>query len=177
VPIINAAPVFGRRQPTTFADRIGMLNTIIPCTLICGMSILAWISVHSTGTLMTFAVVGIRLRLVRLTPTFVAVSPDLNKLGLRMGMSFGFSGIGALIGSRVGGALLNPQTGHYVHIQIFCPVTMLVAWVMLVIARVEKSGVSIMVKTEGFQEVTMLVLSQAHSSTAGLSTSFPEQPR
>ena len=79
--------------------------------------------------------------------TLVALSPDLSKVGTRIGMSFGFSGIGALVGSPVGGALLNLQTGRYVHMQIFCGAVMFVACVMLLMARVSNSGVGIMVKT------------------------------
>jgi len=150
VPIINAASIFGRLAPTALADRIGTLNTIIPCTLICGILIFAWIAVHSTGALLAFALLYgfFSGSFVSLPPsTLVALSPDLSKVGTRIGMSFGFSAIGALVGSPVGGALLNLETGHYAHMQIFCAVVMLVGCVMLAIARVAKSGVAIMVKT------------------------------
>jgi MFS family permease len=112
--------------------------------------IFAWIAVKSTGALMAFALLYgfFSGSFVSLPPsTLVALSPDLSKVGTRIGMCFGFSGIGALIGSPVGGALLNLHTGKYVHMQIFCGVVMFIGCVMLVIARVAKSGVGIMVKT------------------------------
>ena len=122
------------------SNRIGTFNTIIPCTFICDMLILAWIAVHSTGALMAFAILYgfFSGSFVSLPPsTLVALFLDLSKFGTRIGMSFGFSGIGAL---------LSLQTGHCAHMQIFCGVIMLIACVMLVIAHVAKSGVGIMVK-------------------------------
>lgn len=53
--IINATSVFGHLAPAALTDRIGTLNTIIPCTLICGVLILAWIAVNRTGVLIAFA--------------------------------------------------------------------------------------------------------------------------
>ena len=149
VPIINAASVFGRLAPTALADRIGTLNTIIPCTLICGVLVLVWIAVHSTGALIAFALLYgfFSGSFVSLPPsTLVALSPDLSKVGTRIGMSFSVSSLGVLVGSPVGGALLNLHTGHYVRMQVFCAVTMLFACAMLVVARVAKSGLVLMVK-------------------------------
>ncbi|KAF8261435.1 major facilitator superfamily domain-containing protein [Lactarius quietus] len=150
VPIINAASVFGRLAPTALADRIGTLNTIIPCTLICGALVLAWTAVRSTGGLIAFALLYgfFSGSFVSLPPsTLVALSSDLSKVGTRIGMSFSVSGIGVLVGSPVGGALLNLRTGHYVRMQVFCAVSMFAACAMLAIARVAKSGVGLIVKS------------------------------
>ena len=149
VPIINAASVFGRLAPTALADRIGTLNTIIPCTLICGVLVLAWTAVRSTGALLAFALLYgfFSGSFVSLPPsTLVALSPDLSKVGTRIGMCFSVSSIGVLVGSPVGGALLNLHTGHYVRMQVFCGVAMLFACAMLVVARVAKSGLILMIK-------------------------------
>lgn len=149
VPIINAASVFGRLAPTALADRIGTLNTIIPCALICGVLVLAWTAVHSTGALLAFALLYgfFSGSFVSLPPSaLVSLSPDLSKVGTRIGMSFGVSSLGVLVGSPVGGALLNLHTGHYVRMQVFCAVTLLFACAMLVVARVAKSGLVLMVK-------------------------------
>lgn len=149
VPIINAASIFGRLAPTALADRMGTLNTIIPCTLICGVLTLAWTAVHSTGALLAFALLYgfFSGSFVSLPPsTLVSLSPDLSKVGTRIGMSFSVSSLGVLVGSPVGGALLNLQTGHYVRMQVFCAVTMLSACAMLVVARVTKTGLVLLVK-------------------------------
>ncbi|KAH9047095.1 MFS general substrate transporter [Lactarius hengduanensis] len=149
VPIINAASVFGRLAPTALADRVGTLNTLIPCSLICGALVLAWAAVHSTGALIAFALLYgfFSGSFVSLPPsTLVSLSPDLSKVGTRIGMSFGVSSLGVLIGSPVGGALINLHTGQFVRMQVFCAVTMFVACAMLVIARVAKSGLVVMAK-------------------------------
>jgi MFS family permease len=149
VPILNAASVFGRIAPTALADRVGTLNTIIPCTLMCGALLIAWTAVHSTGALIVFALLYgfFSGSFVSLPPSvLVALSPDLSKVGTRIGMSFSVSSLGVLIGSPVGGALLNLHTGHYVRMQVFCAVAMLFACAMLIMARVAKSGLVVMVK-------------------------------
>ncbi|KAI9456064.1 MFS general substrate transporter [Lactarius psammicola] len=149
VPILNAASVLGRLAPTALADRVGTLNTIIPCTLICGVLVLAWTAVRSTGTLIAFALLYgfFSGSFVSLPPsTLVSLSPDLSKVGTRIGMSFSISSLGVLIGSPVGGALLNLHTGQFVRMQVFCAVTMFLACAMLVIARVAKSGLVVMTK-------------------------------
>ncbi|KAI9433178.1 MFS general substrate transporter [Lactarius indigo] len=149
VPILNAASVFGRLAPTALADRVGTLNTTIPCALICGVLALAWTAVHSTGALLAFALLYgfFSGSFVTLPPsTLVELSPDLSKVGTRIGMGFGVSGLGVLVGSPVGGALLNFHTGQFVHMQVFCAVTMFVACAMLVVARVAKSGLVVITK-------------------------------
>jgi hypothetical protein len=47
-------PYSGASHPLRSRNRTGMLNTVIPCTLICGVLILAWIAVHSTSALLAF---------------------------------------------------------------------------------------------------------------------------
>ena len=149
VPILNASSFFGRLAPTALADRVGTLNTLIPVTFLCGALLIAWTAVRNTGTLVVFAVLYgfFTGTFVALPPsTLVALSPDLSKVGTRIGMSFSVSSIGVLVGSPVGGALLNLQTGHFVRMQVFCAVVMLVASVTFVMARVAKSGVCVRVK-------------------------------
>src|SRR6266702_5474022 len=144
VPILNAASVFGRLAPAALADRVGTLNTMIPCALICGALVLAWTAMHSTGALLAFAVLYgfFSGSFVSLPPsTLVSLSPDLSKVGTRIGMSFGVSSLGVLVG-----ALLNLYTGQFLRMQVFCAVTMLLACAMLVIARVAKSGLVVMAK-------------------------------
>ena len=91
---------------------VGTLNTIIPYTFICGVHIFAWIAMHGTGALMAFA-----LLYGFFSGSFISPPPSTLvasiRISARIGMSFGFSGIGALVGSPVEGALLNLQTGHY----------------------------------------------------------------
>ncbi|KAI0263581.1 MFS general substrate transporter [Gloeopeniophorella convolvens] len=154
VPILNAASTFGRLVPNALADHIGPMNTIAPATLACGVLAFAWMGIHNTGGLLTFAIMfgffsGSFLSLP--AGAIVALSADLRTVGTRLGMSFAIAGFGLLIGSPVGGALLNLDTsdlnaGHYIHAQAFCAVILTVSGVMLLLARVARSGTAIMVK-------------------------------
>jgi len=70
----------------------------------------------------------------------------LTNVGTRLGMCFSISGIGALIGSPVGGALLNLNTGHFAHAQVFCAVAMTVSCASFLLARVTKAGCALTIK-------------------------------
>ncbi|KAI0247525.1 major facilitator superfamily domain-containing protein [Lactifluus subvellereus] len=149
VPILNAGSVFGRLVPNAFADRIGAINTLIPSTLACALLGLAWPAVRSTGSLVTFAVLYgfFSGSFVSLPPSaHASLSSDLSKIGTRLGMSFSIAGIGLLIGSPVGGALLNLSTGHFIRAQVFCGAALMVSFALLVLTRVVHSGSAVMIK-------------------------------
>lgn len=149
VPILNASSVFGRIFPNALADRIGTLNTLIPCTLACGIVALSWMMADDNGDLLTFAMLYgfFSGSFVSLAPTtIVSLSDDLHKVGTRLGMSFSISGFGILIGTPVAGTLLNIDTGHFLHAQVYCAASMMVSCICLGLARVAKTGAVVMIK-------------------------------
>ncbi|KAL6299490.1 major facilitator superfamily domain-containing protein [Sparassis latifolia] len=142
LPIINAASIFGQIFPNFLADLTGPLNMLIPCCFATGVLALSWISVHSVGGLATFAVLygffsGAFVSLP--SPTLASLSPDLKKIGTRMGMMFGITAIGLLIRTPIAGAL-------FVHAQIFCGVVLLSTVVLLLGARIVSAGPKLWVK-------------------------------
>jgi len=149
VPILSAGSVLGRIFPNALADRIGPLNTLIPCTFACGVLAFAWVAVDETGCLLAFAILYgfFSGTFVSLPPSaIVSLSDDLDKVGTRLGMSFSISGVGLLIGSPVGGALLNLDTGHFVRAQVFCAVIMMASSASLALARLMHSGSTLLIK-------------------------------
>lgn len=149
VPILNAGSIVGRLVPNALADRIGALNVLIPCTLACGVLAFTWTAVHENAGLIAFAILYgfFSGAFVSLPPsTITSLSNDLSKVGTRLGMSFGICGIGVLIGSPVGGALLNLHTGHFFHAQLFGAVVMIISCGCLMLGRVAVSGSTIMIK-------------------------------
>lgn len=149
VPILNAGSIFGRLIPNAMADRFGALNMLIPCTLACAVLAFTWTAVHETGGIVVFAILYgfFSGSFVSLPPSAIlSLSNDLNKVGTRLGMSFSMAGIGILIGSPVGGALLDLDTGHFIRAQVFCAVVITISCACLVLARVTKSGCAIMIK-------------------------------
>ncbi|KAI0049115.1 putative MFS monocarboxylate transporter [Auriscalpium vulgare] len=146
VPILNAASILGRILPNIFADRVGSMNTLIPCALICSILAYAWIGIDSTGGLLAFAILYgfFSGSFVSLPPSVIAnLSPDLKVMGSRMGMSFCMNGLGILIGNPVAGAILNIQKGRFVHAQIFCATVAMAGAAFMVAARTAKVGLSL----------------------------------
>jgi predicted MFS family arabinose efflux permease len=149
VPILNAGSIFGRLIPNAMADHFGALNMAIPSALACAMLAFTWIAVHKIGSLIVFAILYgfFSGTFVSLPPSAIlSLSSDLNKVGTRLGMSFSIAGFGILIGSPVGGALLDLNRGHFVHTQVFCAIAMTVSCTSLVLARVTKFGYAVFIK-------------------------------
>lgn len=149
VPILNAGSIFGRLVPNAMADHFGALNMLIPCTLACAVLAFTWTAVDETGGIVAFAILYgfFSGSFVSLPPSAIlSLSNDLSKAGTRLGMSFSMAGIGILIGSPVGGALLNLDTGHFIRAQVFCAVIITIGCACLVLARVTKSGCAVMIK-------------------------------
>lgn len=54
--VLNASSAFGRVLPTVIADKVGVFNLIVPCTLICGALIFGMIGVVNAGGSMVVAI-------------------------------------------------------------------------------------------------------------------------
>lgn len=150
LPIVSAASTFGRILPNFLADRVGPLNMLIPCALAAGVLILSWISVRTEGNLAAFAVFYgfFSGTFVSLPPSTIAwLSPDMSKVGTRMGMTFGITALGLLIGTPIAGTLINLETADYLHAQIFGGVLMLAGVVALVAVRFARVGATLFIKT------------------------------
>lgn len=145
--ILNTASIFGRIVPNFYADLIGPLNMILPCTLVCGIIALCWTSISSAGNIIVFCIFYgfFSGTFVSITaPALVKLSPDLTLVGTHMGMSFSFSAVGLLIGNPVAGVLLDRYgwTGP----AVFCGIANITAAFFVVAARITKTGWKFMVK-------------------------------
>ncbi|KAI0044864.1 putative MFS monocarboxylate transporter [Auriscalpium vulgare] len=149
VPILNAASIFGRIIPNIIADKTGSLNALIPCAFICSILAYSWISIHTNGGLLVFAILYgfFSGTMVSLSPSvLVGLSPDPKFVGTRVGMSFSIAGLGILIGNPVAGALLNIGEGKFVHAQVFGATITMAGAICIVASRVAKVGYSLRVK-------------------------------
>lgn len=116
LPILNAASAFGRIIPGLLADKFGSLNLIVPCAFSAAILIFAWLAISNTGGFVVFCILYgfFSGAIVSLPPTIVArLSPDLQRVGTRMGMCFTFAGFGLLIGNPIAGAILNVPEGKF----------------------------------------------------------------
>ena len=139
LPAINAGSIFGRIIPGLIADKIGSLNSIIPCGVAAAILAFAWLGITDASGLWIFSVLYgfFSGAIVSLPATVVALlSPDLSLVGTRMGMSFTFAGFGFLIGNPIAGAILNIPQGKFRGAQAFSAVTILAGAAAFILVRV-----------------------------------------
>ncbi|KAH7054504.1 major facilitator superfamily domain-containing protein [Macrophomina phaseolina] len=113
--IMNASSVLGRIIPNLLADRFGSFSILIPSTLITSALAFAWIGIDSVASIVVFCVLYgfFSGAIVSLPGTAIVMfCPDLSTIGTRMGMSFGSAGFGLLIGSPIGGRLLQAEEDY-----------------------------------------------------------------
>lgn len=108
--IINAASTFGRLIPNFIADKTGPFNMFIPACLLSGVMTYCAIPVtHLTGVVVVCILYGFFSgAFVSLPPTImVALTPNRAYLGTRMGMCLAFTSLGTLVGTPIGGVILD----------------------------------------------------------------------
>ncbi|KAL7936149.1 major facilitator superfamily domain-containing protein [Trichoderma chlorosporum] len=149
VAILNAASTFGRLGPNFVADHTGSLNMLFPALAITAVLAYCWAAVHSTsGIIVLSALYGFFSGgFVSLIPVvMMTITKDLRQLGTRLGMCFALESIGLLIGTPIGGAILN-NTGSYIGVQLFCGSCLAACAVILFIVRLLRSGPKLIYKT------------------------------
>jgi MFS family permease len=138
LPVMNSSSIPGRLVWSFVADKVGSLDTYIAVCTLSGATVLYWISVSNVGGNMSFAVLWglfsggfVALQNVVLT----GITPDLSRLGTRMGMVAIIKGVGSLVGPPISGAILD-VSNQYLGIQLFSALGMLVNAVLMVGLRV-----------------------------------------
>lgn len=112
-----------RVVPSYFADKIGVLNTLTPFAFVCGIMMFGWIGVTSQPGLFVFAAIygagsaGVQALFPAVSAGLMRV-PDVQKIGVRMGMTFSIIGVAALTGPPLAGALIQYDNGSYLYAQM-----------------------------------------------------------
>ncbi|KAB8234008.1 hypothetical protein ETB97_000399 [Aspergillus alliaceus] len=147
--VTNGVGIVGRLIPAFLADAyFGPLNTIIPLALGASLMMFCWAAVHSVAGLYVFAVLyGMFSNGVQgLWPsTLSSLTPDLTKTGVRIGMGFTVVSFACLTGPPLGGALIARADG-YIGAQIWGGLTFALGAVVLITARLSKTGASVKAK-------------------------------
>lgn len=137
LPILNAVSVPGRILPNFVGDYIGPLNVLIPASFMTGILALVWIGVHTKGGMIIFACFYgfFSGAFVSIAPVAIVVlTPDLRKIGTRMGLAFFVSSFGLLVGTPVVGAILT-ATNSWLGPQLFSGIVLLVTTCLCVASR------------------------------------------
>ncbi|KAJ9658568.1 hypothetical protein H2198_003586 [Neophaeococcomyces mojaviensis] len=110
VTLLSAGSVFGRLLPMYLSDKWGVLNVTTFCTFASGCLAFGWMGINSKAGVIVFTLLyGITSGavVVGAPVALMALSPDMSRLGARMGMAFTVSGIAVLVGAPIAGAILG----------------------------------------------------------------------
>ena len=150
VLIMNGVGLFGRLIPGYISDRwCGPFNYVIPCAFITGIILYCWAAVRSEVAMLAWAVLygwftagmqGLFAAMI------AALTKDLKKTGTRMGMVFSVTSIAVLTGPPLGGALIQRENGKYLHAQLWAATVIVAGGLVLLGARISKTGFKFMVR-------------------------------
>ncbi|KAL0934734.1 MFS monocarboxylate [Colletotrichum truncatum] len=110
VTLLSAGSIPGRVVPNYLADKVGALYIQTFLTAGAAVMMFAWLGIRNMAGLVVFAIIyGLFSGgMVSIAPSvIVSLSPDLGRVGTRMGMMFFTSSISILIGTPIAGAILG----------------------------------------------------------------------
>lgn len=110
VTLLNVGSVFGRLIPNYIADKVGSLNVALICSAASAVLLFGWLGIHSLGGVVVFTLLygAFSGGIVSIIPSAImTMSPDMSRVGTRMGMTFIVAGTSILIGTPIAGAILG----------------------------------------------------------------------
>ena len=150
--VTNAGSFFGRISPLVLGNVVGPIQSLMLWSGVGAVMLFVWISIRNIPGFIVFCVIWgfVSGVLVTAPPAAVAhraLSPSLDVIGTRLGMSWMSSGIGVLVGTPIAGALVDVNAVHYVHAQVFGGVVMVAGilcllWPMIVVMKYKSSPTS-----------------------------------
>ncbi|KAF8065016.1 major facilitator superfamily domain-containing protein [Lyophyllum atratum] len=110
ITILNASSILGRILPGMLVYRVGIFNMMIPCISTAAVLIFCTLAVKDAAGTIVFTVLygffsGTYNGLS--TPMISSSAKSTSEIGARLGICFTFTGLGALIGTPIAGALLS----------------------------------------------------------------------
>ena len=130
--IVNGTSTVGRIVAGFAAARFGPLELTTFALGTCAILLFSWISVHGTAAVFVWSVFwGLLSSVVVALPGAIIplLCPSRNVIGTRTGMYWAVAGLGVLIGSPIGGALIVSGSSGTVwwHLQVFSGLCMVFA--------------------------------------------------
>ncbi|KAF9877970.1 hypothetical protein CkaCkLH20_04546 [Colletotrichum karsti] len=137
--VLNGIGFVGRLLPSLIARYLGTLNTFILLLFGSQLTMFTWMAVDSTAgiygwtTFYSLVIGGVQSLL--LPAAIASLETDMRRLGSRMGIVFSAIGVGALVGSPIGGAPISKMNGSYVGAQAFAGGSLAVGGIFVAAAR------------------------------------------
>ncbi|KAK7532813.1 major facilitator superfamily domain-containing protein [Phyllosticta citribraziliensis] len=142
--LVNGIGVPGRLVPAVLSDRwFGPVNSLIFVIFSAGVCLFSWIATTTpSGMWILVAFYGFFGGGTQslLQAALASLNSDMKKAGVRIGMGLTVVGVASLTGSPIGGALIESKGGSYLYAQVFAGSTMLLGSLILVCARISKTG-------------------------------------
>ncbi|KAF9538086.1 hypothetical protein EC957_007250 [Mortierella hygrophila] len=140
IGILNGSSALGRVSMGLASDYIGDINTLFISTLCASLSILiVWMLAGTSVVMMTIFCIIYGFfsgSFVAIVPTVAAHLCGISKLASMTGIVYGGIALGTLIGSPVGGALLDISHGvNYRPLQLWAGLVMVVGIVLTVVLK------------------------------------------
>ena len=118
--IVNGIGIPARLLTGQIADRIGVLNTILPLSYCVAIVAWSWLAVSTApGVYAYVSVYGFIVSAFQclIPPTTASIMDDMTMIGSRLGVVFSIMGFAALTGPPLGGALISVMGGRYLAAQ------------------------------------------------------------
>jgi MFS family permease len=140
VTLLNVGSIFGRIIPNALADRWGSMNLTIACAFASAILVFGWLGIRDLGGAVVYALLygAFSGGVVSLTPSvYVGLSPDMGRMGARMGLGFVVSGIAILVGTPIAGAILgNEEDPEWLGTMLYAAFGLVVASSLFLASRI-----------------------------------------
>ncbi|KAF1848111.1 MFS general substrate transporter [Cucurbitaria berberidis CBS 394.84] len=106
--IMNAANIFGRFVPNYIADRYGGVNTLLPLSIACIITLCLLPLAQTVSSLIAISIVYGFLSggvIIIPGPTITDLSPSKAEMGVRLGLAYLVASFGGLLGNPLMGAI------------------------------------------------------------------------
>ncbi|KAF2009488.1 MFS general substrate transporter [Aaosphaeria arxii CBS 175.79] len=142
LPLMNAASILGRILGGLAADETGPTNITYPMTILSGIQCLGmWLVTSDVGVLVVFVILygfcsGV---FIAVLPVIAAQLSPADKLGGRIGALYTVLAAAQLVGSPIGGSLIQSSTDFafgYMGLIVFGGVTLFVGGIVVFISRI-----------------------------------------
>ncbi|KAI1162673.1 MFS general substrate transporter [Nemania serpens] len=152
----NAASFFGRTVPYVLGSRIKPIQTLIFWEAVGIILLLSWTAVTTVPGMVVWTVAwgflsGVLVTAPAASTAHPTLSPSLDVIGARLGMSWSTAAVGVLIGAPVAGALADVGSGDFLRAQIFAGSVMAIAVLLMTVPLVAAHRFDRKLKSENGQ--------------------------
>ncbi|USP79834.1 hypothetical protein yc1106_07108 [Curvularia clavata] len=144
--VMNAANIFGRFVPNFVADRYGGVNTLLPLSIACIITLCMLPLAQNLNGLIAVSIVYGFLSggvIIIPGPTIADLSPAKSEIGVRLGLAYLVAAFGGLLGNPAAGAIKGQGNGaveNFRGVWLFAVGVMGAGTVALVVTRWIKLG-------------------------------------